>query len=148
VSDQAKCGLCGEPMPEGETMFKYHGYSGSCPKPPLPKTDNPSSPMTAEERAKDIESSIRILCEKYPPEYDYSEKDEGFTNGNFPTNVSEYILIAVKKAIGEGYQRGAAEMREKAAELFPIHPYPDCPVQMTYQEAAEKIRALEIKNDQ
>jgi choline dehydrogenase-like flavoprotein len=22
-------------MPEGETMFKYHGYSGPCPKPPL-----------------------------------------------------------------------------------------------------------------
>ena len=29
------CTLCGEPMPEGETMFKYHGYSGPCPKPPL-----------------------------------------------------------------------------------------------------------------
>jgi hypothetical protein len=30
-----KCELCGEPMPVGETMFKFHGYSGSCPKPPL-----------------------------------------------------------------------------------------------------------------
>jgi hypothetical protein len=30
------CQLCGEPMPEGETMFKFHGYSGPCPKPPLP----------------------------------------------------------------------------------------------------------------
>ena len=30
-----KCSICGEPMPEGETMFKYHGYSGPCPKPPL-----------------------------------------------------------------------------------------------------------------
>lgn len=28
------CELCGEPMPEGEEMFKYHGYSGPCPKPP------------------------------------------------------------------------------------------------------------------
>jgi hypothetical protein len=33
----AKCELCGEPMPEGETMFKFHGYSGPCPKPPLPR---------------------------------------------------------------------------------------------------------------
>lgn len=32
-----KCKLCGEPMPEGETMFHYHGYSGPCPKPPLKK---------------------------------------------------------------------------------------------------------------
>ena len=31
----AKCGLCGEPMPPGEEMFKYHGYSGDCPNPPL-----------------------------------------------------------------------------------------------------------------
>lgn len=33
----AKCELCGEPMPDGEEMFKYHGYSGNCPKPPLSK---------------------------------------------------------------------------------------------------------------
>lgn len=33
----ARCQLCGEPMSESEQMFKYHGYSGPCPKPPLPK---------------------------------------------------------------------------------------------------------------
>jgi len=32
-----KCELCGEPMPAGEEMFKFHGYSGNCPKPPLEK---------------------------------------------------------------------------------------------------------------
>ena len=31
------CALCGEPMPPGEEMFMFHGYSGPCPKPPLPK---------------------------------------------------------------------------------------------------------------
>ncbi len=35
----SNCELCGEPMPEGEEMFKFHGYSGPCPKPPLPKPD-------------------------------------------------------------------------------------------------------------
>ena len=30
------CELCGDPMPIGEEMFKFHGYSGPCPKPPLP----------------------------------------------------------------------------------------------------------------
>jgi hypothetical protein len=25
------CQLCGEPMPPGEEMFNYHGYSGPCP---------------------------------------------------------------------------------------------------------------------
>lgn len=34
---QHLCELCGELMPEGESMFKFHGYSGACPKPPLPK---------------------------------------------------------------------------------------------------------------
>lgn len=31
----AICGLCNEPMPRGEEMFNYHGYSGPCPKSPL-----------------------------------------------------------------------------------------------------------------
>jgi hypothetical protein len=35
MSKQAPvCELCGEPMPAGETMFRFHGYSGRCPKPP------------------------------------------------------------------------------------------------------------------
>lgn len=33
----SKCEICGEPMPPGEEMFKFHGYSGGCPKPPLPR---------------------------------------------------------------------------------------------------------------
>lgn len=34
--EKALCELCGEPMPDGEQMFKLHGYSGPCPKPPKP----------------------------------------------------------------------------------------------------------------
>lgn len=33
----SNCKICGEPMPKGEEMFFYHGLSGPCPKPPLPK---------------------------------------------------------------------------------------------------------------
>ncbi len=29
--NQSKCKLCGNPMPEGEEMFHYHGYSSPCP---------------------------------------------------------------------------------------------------------------------
>lgn len=39
TNDQPKCELCGEPMPAGEEMFKYHGYSGNCPKPPKAMTN-------------------------------------------------------------------------------------------------------------
>lgn len=31
----SNCELCGEPMTPGEEMFKFHGHSGNCPKPPL-----------------------------------------------------------------------------------------------------------------
>lgn len=39
--EKAVCQLCGEPMPKGEEMFKYHGYSGPCPKPPKPVSPSP-----------------------------------------------------------------------------------------------------------
>lgn len=35
------CELCGEAMPPGETTFKYHGYSGPCPKPHIEKPKEP-----------------------------------------------------------------------------------------------------------
>lgn len=34
-SSPPTCSVCGEPMPPGEEVFKFHGYSGPCPKPPL-----------------------------------------------------------------------------------------------------------------
>ena len=40
----SNCELCGEPMPVGEEMFKCHGYSGNCPKPPLPKRESDNLP--------------------------------------------------------------------------------------------------------
>lgn len=39
MSEPAKCGLCGEPMPKGEEVFRYHGYSGPCPKKKEPIPD-------------------------------------------------------------------------------------------------------------
>ncbi len=36
AEERAVCSLCGEPMPPGEEVFKFHGYSGPCPNPPLP----------------------------------------------------------------------------------------------------------------
>lgn len=38
----SNCELCGEPMPAGEEMFMYHGHSGNCPKPPLPRAVKPT----------------------------------------------------------------------------------------------------------
>lgn len=43
MTEQSKCELCGEPMPQGEEMFKIHGYSGPCPKPPIGRDDLPEA---------------------------------------------------------------------------------------------------------
>lgn len=56
--EQATCSLCGEPMPPGEDMFKYHGYSGPCPKPPLPR----KSVRTHEDRANALRSEMCRLA--------------------------------------------------------------------------------------
>lgn len=48
MTEKAVCRVCGEPMPEGEEMFSYHGYSGPCPKPPLPTPPRKPNPIAAE----------------------------------------------------------------------------------------------------
>lgn len=59
MNDQAKCGLCGEPMPVGEEMFNFHGYSGPCPKPPLPDTPFASEPTElAYQKARSLNVSM------------------------------------------------------------------------------------------
>lgn len=40
MTDKPLCTICGEPMPEGFEMFKFHGADGNdCPKPPLIKRE-------------------------------------------------------------------------------------------------------------
>ena len=58
-----KCGLCGEPMPEGEEMFNYHGYSGPCP---------PKKSDIEEKKQKVIDAAIKFCewyLEGYPENY-------------------------------------------------------------------------------
>jgi hypothetical protein len=56
MDEQAKCGLCGQPMPPGEEMFKYHGYSGPCPKPLPPKV----------QKLADEKPQIKELLDRIP----------------------------------------------------------------------------------
>jgi hypothetical protein len=55
----SKCEICGEPMPEGEEMFKYHGYSGPCPKPPLPKDDGAEAVRALFKQVTGIDVNVR-----------------------------------------------------------------------------------------
>ncbi len=46
MSEKAKCRICGEPLPDGEEMFNYHGYSGPCPKSPIAQAAAPPADET------------------------------------------------------------------------------------------------------
>lgn len=54
TEQKARCMLCGEPMPAGEEMFKFHGHSGPCPKPRLPKVQS-GIEIIAAERQRQIQ---------------------------------------------------------------------------------------------
>lgn len=56
----SKCELCGEPMPAGEEMFKYHGLSGDCPKPPLPRDSGIEGVKALFKRVTGVDVDVRV----------------------------------------------------------------------------------------
>lgn len=74
----AKCELCGEPMPEGEQMFRYHGHSGPCPKPPICRscgyTEHPGE--TCDER---IQREVQRINEAQPAGSGTPQEDMALT---------------------------------------------------------------------
>lgn len=67
IKSNARCELCGEHMPRGEEMFKYHGHSGPCPEKKdsvesEPKTD--TSSVESETPPKVANVKISVSTEK------------------------------------------------------------------------------------
>lgn len=60
VPEEGRCELCGELMPIGEEMFRYHGYSGKCPSPMLPKSIHAREKL-AEEAIEGYPKALRML---------------------------------------------------------------------------------------
>lgn len=69
MTDIPKCEICGEPMPVGEEMFKFHGYSGKCPTRPLPKPGRTQEQIRqqAEQLIKDAEAAGMIVTIELKP---------------------------------------------------------------------------------
>lgn len=61
----SNCELCGEPMPEDESMFKFHGYSGACPKPPKQKTEVMAEYIFRDMRNGEFWIDVRIDRQPY-----------------------------------------------------------------------------------
>jgi hypothetical protein len=55
MNDEATCSLCGHPMPPGEEMFKYHGYTGPCP-------------VTVEPRMRSLQDDLAEALNRYSAE--------------------------------------------------------------------------------
>ena len=97
LKKEAICQLCGEPMPEGEQMFNYHGYSGPCPKPPLVVKKN-----TNEELKKELW---------------HDEFYHQFGNKGAPAYINPVLLRQVYGFINEIIDRATLAERKRCAEI-------------------------------
>jgi hypothetical protein len=68
TNETPRCEICGEPMPSGEEMFKLHGYSGPCPKPPLPR-------RTVSDAIREAEQLLELTLNQLNAEH---ERDQWF----------------------------------------------------------------------
>lgn len=86
------CELCGELMPTGEEMFKFHGYSGLCPRPPI-KLEDPVERVATEAWAY-IEHLLTEEC-GLPP-------DEGLEQERANcVNAIKNAITAVGQSVGK-----------------------------------------------
>ena len=95
--DKPTCELCGEPMPEGEEMFKFHGYSGPCPWPVkiVSMQPEPTPP------APDLSALWVLVDEWRRPErttYRHRQHDDGVTYT--PWRQAAYQLEETLLALG------------------------------------------------
>ncbi len=101
------CELCGEPMPYGEEMFKVHGYSGPCPKPPQEKniTINDVIEVMWSAHRPDLVEKIRDLETSLAAEVKAREEAEA----KLEVSLSAFEGLRDKLALSEA---GASVMRE------------------------------------
>lgn len=90
------CEICGAPMPSGETMFKYHGYSGPCPRPPLPKQEGPTGELVR--RAREMLTAVKFAGEsQFGPPDDRFPGYEAKVPSEFVTNLEAAIERAERE---------------------------------------------------
>jgi hypothetical protein len=94
------CKLCGEPMPEGEEVFKYHGYSGPCPKPPLPEPSPSASAPDGGERP--VVAGV------------VARADERLRRGRFPLENDADLIRDLLEAVHSLHHRRQLEIDKKS----------------------------------
>ena len=67
MTERPYCELCGDPMPAGEEMFKFHGYSGPCPTLKSGQQTRPKSSweLRCEQAERERDEARRLRQEEY-----------------------------------------------------------------------------------
>lgn len=124
MSDKPLCELCGNPMPPGEEMFKFHGYSGPCPTP------TPEAVSRKEEQEREAVNA-KANAEAQEPCYNPAVQVR-FRAG----------FLACREIMARFVEQGgnpeiAASIRANWCPSF--GPDPGAPRQLRYEEIAEEI---------
>jgi hypothetical protein len=98
-------------MPAGEEMFKFHGYSGDCPKPPLPR---PAKVDPYDQGRRDVLNAILALNPKVAQRLHVISggTDESFSN-------TQDDLSPTVKSVMQEFDRGLKQRRQKEAKPTP-----------------------------
>ncbi|MDO8596620.1 MAG: hypothetical protein Q7R45_08350 [Sulfuricaulis sp.] len=91
---KANCELCGDPMPAGEEMFKYHGYSGDCPKPPLPNPTMQTITDAALDQVADAINRARYVPGGLP---ERGLMDEGKSSQEYARRLARAAMKAMRE---------------------------------------------------
>lgn len=106
----SNCELCGEPMPAGEEMFKYHGFSGDCPKPPKVREpeDTFEEYLERAEKAGAIDFHLRIM--RTPQgKLDFYIHPQGRNGETGDFTVSAAFVSKIKNHVAAGSSRPIEE---------------------------------------
>ena len=82
----ARCQLCGEPMPEGEQMFNYHGHSGPCPKHTAKPTPNGEQPTWMDDNI--------LICGKHSVTFTKRENECFVCSNRVPASAPKLSALA------------------------------------------------------
>lgn len=112
MDGKSLCEVCGEPMPKGEESFRYHGYSGDCPKPPLPKLK------------QDWEERLEKLMDRYSKFIGGRPLDFEVSPTKLETELKAFIAAQIELAKADERARILAILDDYFARLIAI-PVPE-----------------------
>lgn len=118
--ERVLCGLCGEPMPPGEEMFNYHGYSGPCPKQAGEATP-PATPAEPPDQHKQLHRAVMRYLTELNADVPWS--DVVAARGHLVTVACNYVTAHppdVERLTREAFRAGFLAVCRKKSDDTPL----------------------------